>query len=140
MKTRVRYTGPGASAVTWFEGSVRRRITQIQDIVEDAAEAGKNITKHHIETRGTAKSGKRGRVETRAMLDAVNSRTEHRDKRGVKSKFGWIDEFKDYFGYQEDGFDHVNGVTVEGMYALTDAAEEVFTDLERDIERVIYGS
>lgn len=140
MKTRIRYSGPGTSAVTWFEGSVRRKISEIQDLVEDAAEEGKNIAQHNVETRGTAKSGKRGRIETRQMLDAIDAETTHRDKRSVKSRFGWIKEFKDYFGYQEEGFEHINGVNVEGMYAITDAGDEVLKNLERDIERVVFGA
>lgn len=139
MKTRVRYTGPGGSAVSWFEGSVRRKIDAIQEAVEEASESGKNISRHHIETRGTAKSGKRGRIETRQMLNAVDNDTPVRTNKSITSRFGWIKEFEDYFGYQERGFNHVNGQSVEGMYAITDAGEEVSQDLFEEIEKIIYG-
>lgn len=137
MKVSVKYSGPGTTAETWFEAITKRMYEGVADAIEEGAQRGEKITKHNIETRGTMKSGKRGRVETGKMRDAVNSKTVSRSKKRVTSEFGWIDEYQDYFGLQEDGFNHVGGVTVDGMYAISDAADEVFQDIESDIDKAI---
>lgn len=140
MKVSIKYSGPGATAETWFEGVSRKMIEGIENVVEDGVERGENITKHNIETRGTMKSGKRGRVESGAMRDAVGSRMTDRSKKKASGEFGWIKEFEPYFGYQESGFEHRGGVSVDGMYAISDAAEEVFADIEGDVDGVIRGA
>lgn len=137
MKVSVKYSGPGTSAQTWFEGVSKKMIDGISEVVESAVGEGKEITQHNIETRGTMKSGKRGRIEKGKMRNAVDSRVTKRDKSGVAGKFGWINEFEPYFGYQEGGFEHVGGVSVEGMYAISDAAKEVFDNIEADIDRAV---
>ena len=128
MSIEVKVTGSSKSLTAWFEESVNSAMGDVNDIVADAIEEGENITKHNIETRGTAKSGK--------MRDAVNSQMTKSGKRDAEGKFGWIDGYEDYYGYQEGGFDHVGGVTVEGMYALTDAGEEVWQNVVADVKRV----
>lgn len=140
MKVSVKYSGPGTTAQTWFEGVAKKMVEGIEDIVEEGVARGEQITKHNIESRGTSKSGKRGRIETGAMRDAVDSKITERSKKRVSGEFGWINEFQDYYGYQESGFNHRSGVSVEGMYALSDAAEEVFSDIEGDVDRVIHGA
>lgn len=140
MRVSVRYMGPGKSLETWFDGLLKKHSEGVADLVEDAVERGEQITKHNIETRGTLKSGKRGRVVSGAMRDAVDSEVTERSRDRVRGKFGWIKDFEDYFGYQELGFEHRGGVTVDGMYALSDAAEEVFADVEEDIDRIIRDS
>lgn len=137
MKVSVKYSGPGTSAQTWFEGVAKKMIDGISDVVESAVDEGKEVTQHNIETRGTMKSGKRGRIETGKMRNAVDSEITKRDKSGVSGKFGWINEFEPYFGFQEGGFEHVGGVTVDGMYAISDAAKEVFENIEDDIDRAV---
>lgn len=104
--------------------------------VQEAADKGRDLTKEHIETRGTAKSGKRGRIETSAMLNSVSSGTVSSNIEEVVTRFGY--ENSPYWTqFQEPGFVHTSGVTVEGTYALQDAAEEVFRDLKRDIGDVV---
>lgn len=105
-------------------------------MVQEAADKGRDLTKEHIETRGTAKSGKRGRIETAAMLNSVSSGTVSSDINEVVTRFGY--ENSPYWTqFQEPGFVHTSGVTVEGTYALQDAADEVFKDLKRDIGDVV---
>lgn len=135
-------SGAGFSAAfsSWFRENVNQMTSDITQAVEDAVEAGDNITKHHIETRGTAKSGKRGRVETGAMRDAVTHRMDKKTALEVSGRFGWLSEKPEYAQYQEPGFEHRGGVTVEGMFALSDAAEEVITDLEADITKIVRNS
>lgn len=140
MKVSVKYSGPGTTAQTWFEGVAKKMIEGMGDVVEDAVDEGKEITQDNIDTRGTLKSGKRGRIETSKMRDAVDSEITRKGKKGVSGKFGWINEFEPYFGYQEEGFNHVGGVTVDGMYAISDAADEVFKNIEDDFDRIIRGA
>ena len=137
MRVSVKYSGPGTSAQTWFEGATKKITQNVTEVVKDSIQEGEQITKHNIETRGTMKSGKRGRVETGKMRDAVGSKVESVNIRKVVGKFGRINAFQRYFGLQEDGFDHVGGVTVEGMNSLSDAAKEVFDNIEDDIDRAV---
>lgn len=104
--------------------------------VKEASEKGRDLTKEHIETRGTAKSGKRGRIETSAMLKSVSSGTVSSTADELVERFGYQNS-PYWTAYQEPGFTHTSGVTVEGTYALQDAADEVFKDLRRDIGDVV---
>lgn len=137
MKVSVKYSGPGTTAQTWFEGLTRNMISGIETVITSAVKEGEEIVKDNIETRGTFKSGKRGRIDTGEMRDAVDSRVTSQGNRGVTGSFGWIGNFEDYFGYQEDGFIHLGGVEVQGMYAISDAAEEVFRNIDDSIDQVI---
>lgn len=74
-------------------------------------------------------SGGQGRVNTGKMRDSVGVRFESGGKK-VISAFGWIRNFEDYFGYQEEGFRHVQAkITVPGMFALRDARRYVVNDV-----------
>ena len=136
MSIEVKVTGSSKSLTAWFEESVNSVMGDVNNIVADAIEGGEAMTKLHIATRGTAKSGKKGRIKTQKMYDAVNSQMVKSGTRDAEGKFGWIDGYEDYYGYQEGGFEHVGEVTVEGMYALTDAGEEVWQNVVDDVKRV----
>jgi hypothetical protein len=133
MSIEVKVSGSSKSLTAWFEESVNSVMGDVNDIVADAIEDGALTTQINIATRGTPKSGKQGRVRTGDMLDAVKSEMIKSTPREAEGKFGWIDEYEDYFGYQEGGFDHVGGVTVEGMYALEDAGEEAWNNVVEEI-------
>lgn len=139
MKIETTVKGSSKSLTAWFDESVNSIMGDVTDIVADAVEEGENITKHNIETRGTAKSGKRGRIKSKVMRDAVKSEMTKTSKNDAEGKFGWIDQYEDYFGYQEGGFEYVHAdptFDVEGMYALTDAGEEVWQNVVDDVKRV----
>lgn len=122
----------GARVMAQINARIEEMTRRARRTVQEAADKGRDLTKQHIETRGTAKSGKRGRIETSAMLNSVSSGTVSADIGEVVTRFGY--ENSPYWTqFQEPGFNHVGGVTVEGTYALQDAAEEVFKDLRRDI-------
>lgn len=127
------------NARAWFERKVESLSREARDAVKDAGKSGENLTKHNIETRGTARSGKRGRVETGRMRDSVTSSFSGNKYVSV-SRFGWLEEEPFYAIFQELGFEHRSGVQVEGMYALSDAGEEVWMDLQRDIDRIVKDS
>lgn len=126
----------GARVMAQINVRIETMTRKARRTVQEAADKGRDITKQHIETRGTAKSGKRGRIETSAMLNSVSSATVSSNIDEVVTRFGY--ENSPYWTqFQEPGFVHSSGVTVEGTYALQDAAEEVFKDLKRDIGDVV---
>lgn len=94
---------------------------EVREAVASAAEQGAELMQFYIASRGTAHSGKQGRVETWDMHDEVAWR-----RRGgggwAHADFGWIDNEENYYGLQEDGFYHVWARRhVEGMFAFADA-------------------
>lgn len=94
--------------------------------------------KELISTRGTAHSGKAGRIDTARMVGAVNSRVSERTRDKWRGSFGWISDQQDYFLYQNDGFQHVgSGRMVEAMYAKQDSAEQVWDSLKARLDEVI---
>lgn len=121
---------------SWFSAKVDNLNDGLREIAKESAEDGEKLTKQYIETRGTAKSGKQGRIETSAMLNSVSSGVVRETKEEIQTRFGYKNA-PYWTAYQDPGFEHVNGVTVEGTYALTDASEEVFEDLRKDIERLV---
>lgn len=126
----------GSRVMAEINARIKKMTSQAREVVEDAAQKGERLTKGHIETRGTAKSGKRGRIETRAMLDSVSSATVASSEEEFVKKFGYNNS-PYWTQFQEPGFIHVSGVPVEGTFALQDAAEEVFKDLRRDISQAV---
>lgn len=132
---RARYNAGQGDIVRWYRGKVEPLERANEADMEQAAKEGAELMKHYISTRGTAKSGKAGRIETRNMLNAVTHELTTRGPGKTQANFGWLKQREDYFALQEGGFEHSPGVTVEGMYALTDAAEETFRDLRGRIER-----
>lgn len=123
-------SGPDPRA--WFEAKVRKLTAESFQSLEDAMEAGENITKHHIETRGTEGTGKRGRVDTGEMRDRVTSDAVKQGSDVMIGRFGWIEKKPFYAEFQEDGTKYI-----EPMYALSDAAEEVLQDYLRDMDGIV---
>lgn len=121
------------SLYQWVEDKLDRLTEAGKDAIREGAKEGEALTKEHIQTRGTAKSGKQGRIETGRMLNAVTSRVEKDTDTEIEAAFGWLDDRENYFALQERGFTHVSGVTVEGMFALSDAGEEVARQITRKI-------
>lgn len=122
----------GTDPRAWFEAKVRQLTSESFNALEDAMEAGENITKHNIETRGTIKSGKRGRVETGEMRDSVQSDTVKQGPDVMIGRFGWLEKKPFYAEFQEDGTKYI-----EPMYALSDAAEEVKIDYLEKMEGIV---
>lgn len=127
----------GRQLFEWIESKLNRLTDQAKDAIREGAKEGEDLTKLHIETRGTAKSGKQGRIETGRMRDAVTSRVEKDTDTEIEASFGWLDDRANYFGLQERGFTHTSGVDVEGMFALSDAADQVVRDIERKLGKAV---
>lgn len=140
MANRRRYqarTTGGANStdiVRWYRG-VRTDIEQSTiEEADDFARTGAAYMKEFISTRGTAHSGKRGRIDEGIMLNAVGSRSA--SGVGRTASFGWLREKRDYFLYQEGGFFNVLAQRqVEGMYALADAAELAMARFNASMKR-----
>lgn len=132
---RRRYRAGQGDIVRWYKGKVEPLERANEAAMEQAAKEGAELMKHYISTRGTAKSGKAGRIETRNMLNAVTHEFTTRGSGKTQANFGWLKQREEYFALQEGGFEHSPGVTVEGMYAMTDSGEETFRDLRERIER-----
>lgn len=120
----------------WFESVTDELMNNAVKILRDNVQEGEEITKHNIENSGTLKSGKRGRVETGEMRDSVSSGIISASDEEVVGRFGWLNGPK-WAKFQEHGFVHVSGVPVEGMFALSDAAQEVEDNLRDDLRGVI---
>jgi hypothetical protein len=101
-------------------------IRKVDIYLEQISATGEEEMKQYIASRGTSYSrsqGRAGRIETSAMYDAVSHRPNPNTSTFVFSwEFGWVNGFLSYFGFQERGFRHVGGNSVEPMYALRDAA------------------
>jgi hypothetical protein len=124
---------------TWFHAVVEEGTRQEADrVVRESIEYGANVMRDNIATRGTAKSGKRGRIDTGAMLAGVDDRVVENSDRRVVGEFGWLDptDFAvPYPLFQEYGFEHPSGEMIEPMLALTDAFDETVANIEEDFGR-----
>lgn len=122
----------------WFSRKLSEIDKVVQSSAREAAQTGEEITKHNIEISGTVKSGKRGRIETGEMRDRVTSDYKSDGEMEATAKFGWLSGDGPE-KYQEYGFAHVGGVTVDGMYSLADARDEVVQNLRDELERGLRG-
>lgn len=95
-----------------------------REAMDETVQVGASSMEYSISTRGTAKSGKRGRIDTGDMLQSVDSRVAAGGDR-VVGEFGWLDREPGYAPYQEYGTEFI-----EPMLALTDAQE----DAEREFK------
>lgn len=120
--------GFGPAVLAWFEQKVETLQDGSREVAIEAGEEVAEKTRQYIRTRGTAKSGKRGRIETGAMLDSVDSQV-------VKDT---PDEVEVHAGYHDGPFytvfQELGTTRIEAMYALTDAAEEVLPELEKKLQ------
>lgn len=134
----IRSNYPEGDPVRWYRGKVARVEDGLEEALQNAMEDGAQIMRDNIATRGTVKSGKAGRIDTGQMIGDVKARIYPGTVKGNQvGRFGWIDNREDYYGFQEGGFEHVNGGEVEGMYALQDAAELAFREFQRAKSEVI---
>lgn len=145
----------------WFRGKVANVNQAGEDVLEAASERGAEYVRYYISTRGTGKTwtgdwsrrdngtaGRTGSYPGRdasgEMLDAVDSWVSRgggsADGR-TRMAFGFTRARKDYFLAQEGGFRHnVTGETIEGMHAISDAAETIRQELETELPRHLRGA
>lgn len=133
------FAGFGAALSAWVDKKINGVDNAVARVAQETAQEGSEIVKEFIETRGTAKSGKRGRVETGDMRDSVSGQSR-KVSRGVhQAEFGWIQGTPEYSRFQERGFNHIGGGAVGGMFALTDAGELEVQLAKKRLEEEIRG-
>lgn len=131
-------------------------------VVEQGAEMGATIMREVANNSGTGWPDAREggpRSDTGAMIEAIDY--DHHYHSGISRKgrtsrtarFGWINQYRDYFGYQETGFTNLRknqknqGVTwvtgtggppgeTEGMNAYETAHQEVKQWFIREMDRI----
>lgn len=118
----------GKAAGDWFEVKVNEINRKNYRALQESMKDGEETTQTFIATRGTPGTGKQGRVDTGAMLNAVDSDTHLKSRDEAEGRFGWLDKKPYYAEYQEDGTKYI-----PPMYALQDAAEIVKAELLRKV-------
>lgn len=107
---------------------------RVRETVYAIAEDGKETAQLFILSRPARTSKGPGRTRTWDMHDAVRV-VKHGNADYVHAQFGWFNG-EDYFTYQEQGFDHIGGVWVPGMYAVTEAIEATIAAVEGAVRAV----
>lgn len=115
---------------SWFRSKLADIEELIHDTADSAAQEGETLVKTFVENRGTAKSGKKGRIETGAMRDAVSGEVIEKKIASATAEFGWLDGLPPYAKFQEQGT-----ATIEGMYTLADAKDIVTASVEEQLKR-----
>lgn len=112
------------------QNKMRSVIEQGRQIVRENGEYGAELVRDVVETSGTMKSGKRGRIDTGDMLGSVDD--DYRDiPDGGESRYGFLNA-PEYTKYQEVGTQYI-----EPMQAIPEAREQVDIDFENDIDRMM---
>lgn len=137
----------------WYRGKVQKNDARINGLMHAAAEFGEERVRYNIETRGTlnewesswdtmthATPGRHvsepGRDAGGDMVNAVSSWVSEGGDGKIRMAFGWTNPSsrKPYFLAQEGGFQHnFTSKEVHGMFAVRDAASEVFQWLSAEI-------
>lgn len=102
----------------WLEARVSEITAEAKEVISEAGELIASQTRHYVETRGTAQSGKRGRIDTGAMRDSASSEVVKETEEEYEVRAGFLDA-PHYTVFQERGTKHI-----EAMYAVSDAFEE----------------
>lgn len=129
------YRNGEGDMVKWARGKIADAEAVAQDELRRTMQEGAELAIGFIATRGTEKSGKAGRIDTRNMISKVKHRVDKLRDGRARGFFGWLDAWNDsddaYFTLQEGGFRHwISGEMIPGMYAIADAAEQAFLDLQ----------
>lgn len=112
-----------------IENAPQRVQKRAAEIVEETVKDGADKMQRNIV--------RSGRVDTTLMYRSVSYTSPKSSY--FYGRFGWGlngNPYEDYFWYQEQGFNHVNGMRVEGMHAMYGAFLEVREDFYRKVERL----
>lgn len=106
----------------WINAEINGSKQYVRGAAQQIADDGAELTRQLTASRPSAKSGKRGRIATGRMYDAIRSEvTEEGDT--IVAKYGMLDDQEDYFKYQTvTGFTHNrSGEYIAPTFALQDA-------------------
>lgn len=115
----------GPNLAFWFEKKIAEITQEVKDVLQDGALDIAVETARHVETRGTVKSGKRGRIESGDMLKSASADIiiDRPDEYEVRA--GFLNA-PFYTFFQERGT-----VTIPAMYAVSDAYEAIIPEIEK---------
>lgn len=126
------------------------QITQeIKNAINVEVQQGEQLMKETIETSGLGVEWQRshngrtmsspGRVDTGRMRDSVEHDFQDNGDSAI-GRFGWLNKWEEYFGYQEGGFFHNQANRqIRAMHAVSDAEDIVMENLERKIDGILRG-
>ncbi|MDL5351095.1 hypothetical protein [Microbacterium sp. zg-YB36] len=147
MTVRFKMHKPDQDLGAWAEAQGRRIKEELDKILEDViAEAAEDMIRI-LEAAWTQTGADRaeaggngpGRVDSGTMRDAIRSRILTKTKDRTVGAWGWLDEFLEYFLFQEAGSEKYD-VQFEGMSALQGSfvqARENFRTRLREIGREV---
>lgn len=124
----------GDAVISWMERKVEALTDDAKEVIVETGEDIKELTVYYIENRGTAKSGKQGRIETGAMRDSVDFEVTENTANSIQVRAGYHDA-PFYTVFQELGTRRI-----EAMEALVDAAEVQRVIMERRLSATMKGS
>ena len=145
----------------WFRGKVADVDRAGEAVLSEAAARGAEYVRYAIMNRGTGKTWRGdwsrfpnawpgrtgstpGRNASGEMLDAVDSWVSSGgDSTDAKTRmaFGFTRARQEYFLAQEGGFTHnITGETIEGMHAISDAAETIRQEIQDELPRHLKGN
>lgn len=139
MVTRMARRNPKGEIIRWYRGVITDIENATADQLHESMETGAEWTREFVQTRATAwgrSQGRQGRVVTGEMLRGIGSTITRSSGGKRQGRFGWLQRTPFYAIYQEGGFINVRtGRAVEGMYALSDAADLVFRQFREGLTR-----
>jgi hypothetical protein len=101
----------------------------MQKVIEQAVDDAKRFTAD----RGTARSGKQGRIDTGLMVQSIVGRVVKDGMDRIVGDFGFLDRNELYFWLQTvNGFEH-GASFIEPTFALRDAAVRALTVLGEEL-------
>ena len=117
--------------------------TRLTHDMEKAIQVGAESVQQVVDTSGTTKSGKAGRIVTGDMRKEVDSRITQASSTMVEGEYGWLEQTPFYATLQDAGFRHwISGELVEGMFALQQSSDIAWAEFNRlaDISvKVVFG-
>jgi len=106
--------------------------TRLTHDMEKAIQVGAESVQHVVDTSGTTKSGKAGRIIKGDMRKEVDSRITQASSTMVEGEYGWLEQSPFYWLYQEYGFKHwISGETIKGMFALRQSSDIAWAEFNR---------
>lgn len=100
------------------ESIVDDLVSEMEDIVEQGAEDMQRVIDTAVTPTGerrvaTGAGAHAGRRESDEMYRDVKSEVQ-RNGNVIVGRFGWIDDYQEYYGAQEDGFGNLEGMDALG--------------------------
>lgn len=120
----------GPDLAFWFERRVAEITQGAKDVIQDGALEIALEVVHNVETRGTPKSGKRGRIETGKMRDSATAEVTKDTNTEYEVRSGFRDA-PFYTFFQERGTE-----TIPAMYAVSDAYEAILPEIEERLSNL----